>query len=101
MRRILPASLALAFALAHMTSPGLAAAQARPAPPADKALPASPRPSPAAAKPAPKPTPLPVLTGSVRGPDGKPVEGALVLYRPLAAATHDLAATTRTPTAVS
>jgi large repetitive protein len=82
MTRILSASLALAVALA--------------APPPDKAPPASPRPSPAAAKPAPKPTPLPVLTGSVRGPDGKPVEGALVLYRPLAAASRELAATTRT-----
>ncbi|HYU40586.1 MAG TPA: carboxypeptidase-like regulatory domain-containing protein, partial [Vicinamibacteria bacterium] len=82
MRRILPPSLALAVALA--------------APPPDKAPPASPRPSPAATKPAPKPTPLAVLTGSVRGPEGKPVEGALVLYRPLAAASREMAATTRT-----
>src|SRR5258707_13791763 len=82
MRKILPGSLALAVALA--------------VPPPDKAPPASSRPSPAAAKPAPKPTPYSVLTGSVRGPDGKPVDGALVLYRSLAAASRELAATTRT-----
>src|SRR5258707_11996414 len=82
MRKILPGSLALAVALA--------------APPPKKAPPASSRPSPAAAKPAPKPTPYSVLTGSVRGPDGKPVDGALVLYRSLAAASRELAATTRT-----
>jgi hypothetical protein len=37
-----------------------------------------------------------LLVGSVRGPDGKPVEGALVLYRPLVASFRALAATTRT-----
>jgi hypothetical protein len=26
----------------------------------------------------PKPAPAPVLSGSVRGPDGKPVEGAVI-----------------------
>jgi protocatechuate 3,4-dioxygenase beta subunit len=82
MRRILSGSLALAVALA--------------VPPPDKAPPPSPRPSPAATKPSPKPTPSPVLTGSVRGPDGKPVEGALVRYRPLAASYRELTATTRT-----
>ena len=82
MTRILSGSLALAVALA--------------APPPDKAPPASPRPSPAATKPSPKPTPSPLLTGSVHGPDGKPVEGALVLYRPLAASSRELAAMTRT-----
>src|SRR4030081_1104884 len=112
MTRILSGSLALAFVLTNIASPGLAAAPARPAPPPDKAPPASPRPSPAATKPSPKPTPSPVLAGSVRGPDGKPVEGALVLsrpvgapprrgaplvpYRPLAAPYRELAATRRT-----
>ena len=94
MIRILPESLALAlaFTLVELTSPALSAFQGTSVPSA----PASPRPSPAATKPAPKPTPSPVLTGSVRGPDGKPVEGAFVLYRPLAAASRELAATTRT-----
>jgi protocatechuate 3,4-dioxygenase beta subunit len=32
-------------------------------------------------KPAPSPTPAPVLEGMVKGPDGKPVEGALVFAR--------------------
>jgi large repetitive protein len=96
MRRILSGSLAvtlaLAFTLTDLTSPALSASQGTAVPSA----PASPRPSPAATKPSPKPTPPPVLTGSVRGPDGKPVEGALVLYRPLAASSRELAATTRT-----
>ena len=33
----------------------------------------------AAVKPSPSPTPPPVLTGAVKGPDGKPVEGALIV----------------------
>ena len=70
MRRTLPGSLVLAFALAGVLFSGLAGAQA-PTLPAEKARPASPRPSPAAAKPSAKPTPAPVLSGSVRGPDGK------------------------------
>src|SRR5260370_22311606 len=82
MKKTLPGPRALPVALA--------------VPPREKAPPASSRPSPAAAKPAPKPTPYSVLTGSVRGPDGKPVDGALVLYRSLAAASRELAATTRT-----
>jgi hypothetical protein len=36
------------------------------------------RPSPAA-RPSPKPAPPPIIEGTVKGPDGKPVEGALVL----------------------
>src|SRR5207245_11671233 len=36
------------------------------------------RPSP---RPAPAPTPPPALEGVVKGPDGKPVEGALVIAR--------------------
>jgi len=35
----------------------------------------------APAKPKPSPTPAPVLEGTVKGPDGKPVEGALVIAR--------------------
>ena len=35
----------------------------------------------APAKPAPSPTPPPTLEGTVKGPDGKPVEGALVIAR--------------------
>jgi protocatechuate 3,4-dioxygenase beta subunit len=35
----------------------------------------------APAKPAPSPTPPPVLEGTVKGPDGKPVEGAVVMAR--------------------
>ena len=58
--------------------------------------PASPRPSPVAAKPSPKPTPAPVLSGSVRGPDGKPVEGAVILYRSLGAPGREPAAMTKT-----
>jgi hypothetical protein len=58
MRRILPGSLALAFALSGTLFSGLVAAQA-PAPPTEKVRPGSPRPSPAAAKPAPKPAPPP------------------------------------------
>ena len=53
-------------------------------------------PLPSAAKPAPKPTPVPVLTGTVRGPDGKPIAGATVVYRPLAAPGRVFAATTKT-----
>jgi carboxypeptidase family protein len=33
------------------------------------------------AKPRPSPTPVPVLEGTVKGPDGKPIEGALVIAR--------------------
>ena len=95
MRRFLSGSLALVVALAGTLFTGLVAAQA-PARPTEKAPPASPRPGPAATKPSPKPTPPPVLTGSVRGADGKPVEGALVLYRSLAAPSRELAATTKT-----
>src|SRR6266571_5063940 len=36
----------------------------------------------APAKPAPSPTPPPALEGTVKGPDGKPVDGALVIARP-------------------
>src|SRR3979411_874603 len=59
MTRILSGSLALAFVLTNIASPGLAAAEARPAPPPDKAPPARPRPSPAATQTHPKPTPHP------------------------------------------
>src|SRR6267378_7103099 len=96
MTRTLRVSLALAFALAKLESPGLAASQAGPAPPPDKGQRASPRLGSAAAKASPKPTPPPGLVGSVRGPDGKPLEGALVLYRPLSASSGDVAATART-----
>ena len=41
------------------------------------AVQAAPKPKP----PAPKPTPPPVLEGSVKGPDGKPLEGARILFR--------------------
>jgi hypothetical protein len=37
-----------------------------------------------------------VLSGSVRGPDGKAVEGAVVLYRSLDAPGRELATTTKT-----
>ena len=92
MTRILSGALALVVTLAQATT---SVAQTAP-PPA-----APPRPRPAAtptavAKPAPKPTPIPVLTGTVRGPDGKPIAGATVVYRPLAAPSRELAATTKT-----
>src|SRR6187455_2048767 len=74
----------------------LAAAQTQPTPPPNKPAAASPRPSPAAAKPAPKPTPPPVLSGSVRGPDGKPVEGAIIIYKSLGAPGRELAVMTKT-----
>ena len=93
MTRILSGAWALALPLA-----GVAAAIAQTAPPPSAA---SPRPRPAAtpspaARPAPKPTPIPVLTGTVRGPDGKPIAGATVVYRPLAAPGREFAATTKT-----
>ncbi len=96
MKRVLATALALAFARASLQSPGLAAFQAGPTTPPGTAQGATPRPGPAAMKQSPKPTPPPVLVGSVRGPDGKPLEGALVLYRPLVASDRELAATTRT-----
>ena len=75
---------------------GLAAVQAQPTPAPGKPVAASPRPSPAAARPMPKPAPAPVLSGSVRGPDGKPVEGAVIIYRSLGAPGRELAAMTKT-----
>src|SRR4029079_9471797 len=76
----------------------LATALTQPTPPPSKPVAASPRPGPAAAKPSPKPTPAPapVLSGSVRGPDGKPVEGAVIIYRSLGAPGRELAAMTKT-----
>src|SRR6187549_1418226 len=94
MRTVL-GSLFLGSALATAAL-SLAASQAGPTAPPNKSTPASPRPSPAAAKPSPKPATPPVLSGSVRGPDGKPVEGALVLYRSLGAPGRDVAVTTKT-----
>jgi protocatechuate 3,4-dioxygenase beta subunit len=84
----------LALTLAVLTLPPLAVSQAGSAPPPDTARPA-PRPTPAA-RPSPKPAPPPALTGTVRGPEGKPIEGAVVLYRPLAASPREFAASTRT-----
>jgi protocatechuate 3,4-dioxygenase beta subunit len=77
---------------------GLAASQTQPTPPPNKPAAATPRPSPVAAKPSPKPTPVPppVLTGTVRGPDGKPVEGAVILYKSLGAPGREPAAMTKT-----
>ena len=75
---------------------GLAAVQSQPTPAPGKPVAASPRPSPAAARPVPKPTPAPVLSGSVRGPDGKPVAGAVIIYRSLGAPGRELAAMTKT-----
>ena len=93
MTRIPSGALALVLTMA-----GAAASIAQTAPP-PSAVP--PRPPPAAtptpaAKPAPKPTPIPVLTGTVRGPDGKPIAGGTVVYRPLAAPGREFAATTKT-----
>jgi hypothetical protein len=54
-------------------------------------------PAPTPAKPAPKPTPAPpVLQGVVKGPDGKPIEKALVLVRPIASRFGDPFLTART-----
>ena len=76
----------------------LAASQTQPTPPPNKPSAATPRPSPAAAKPSPKPTPTPalVLSGTVRGADGKPVEGAVILYKSLGAPGREPAAMTKT-----
>jgi large repetitive protein len=95
MRRVLGFPV-LACALASLPFSEFALSQTAPAPPPEKTPRAVPRSAPAASKPSPKPTPLPILTGSVRGSDGKPVEGALVLYRPLAAPPREFAAATKT-----
>jgi protocatechuate 3,4-dioxygenase beta subunit len=47
-------------------------------------------------KPAPKPTPVPIFEGMVRGPDGKPVEGARVTYREIVVLGSDPAPSVRT-----
>jgi large repetitive protein len=60
--------------------------------------PATTPPGPAAARPAakPAPPPLPVLQGVVKGPDGKPVEKALVSVRGLVARMGDVPLSART-----
>ena len=82
MRTVL-GSLVLGSSLASVAF-GLAASQTQSTPPPNKPAAATPRPSPVAAKPSPKPTPAPVLSGTVRGPDAKPVEGAVIIYKSLA-----------------
>lgn len=58
--------------------------------PVKKAAPAKPA---TGSSPAPSPTPAPVLVGTVKGPDGKPVEGALIVARPVASENHTLLST--------
>src|ERR1700741_575751 len=94
MRRVLR-SLVFGSSFASVAF-GLAAAQPPSAPTPNKPAAATPRPSPAAAKPSPKPTPAPVLSGTVRGPDGKPVDGAVIIYKSVAAPGREPAATTKT-----
>ena len=52
--------------------------------------------SPPAARPTPKPVVAPVLEGTVKGPDAKPIEGALVLCRSLDASAIEMPRTART-----
>jgi hypothetical protein len=49
-----------------------------------------------AVKPAPSPSPPPVLEGTVKGPDGRPIEKALVVARAANAHWTDVPATART-----
>src|SRR5258707_11277406 len=88
-------SLVLGSSLASVAF-GVAPSQTQSTPPPSKPAAATPRPGPAATKPSPKPPPPPVLSGSVRGPDGKPVEGAGILFRSLGAPGREPAAMTKT-----
>ena len=96
MTRILSGSLFLAMTLVQVSASAVPSSQTVPSPPAEQAPRARTTPAPAAAKPAPRPTPIPVLTGSVRGPDGKPIADAKVVYRSLAAPSRELASTMKT-----
>ena len=86
--------MALAFGLVHLTAVAAAAAllQAAPAPPGPSP---APRTS-AASRRTPAPAPSAILEGLVKGPDGKPVDQALVVARAATASFSDPPRTART-----
>jgi hypothetical protein len=73
-----------------------AAPPSNPEPPAAKTPPADPRRPSVRKAPAPKPTPPPVVEGTVKGGDGRPIEGARVYYLPLRSTATESARVVRT-----
>jgi carboxypeptidase family protein len=94
--RILGVALGFAVASAPFVRGAASATGPGPPEPQDKAQPPASRATTVATRPSPRPTPAAALEGSVQGPDGRTIEGALVLYRPLAASFRERADATRT-----